>query len=96
MFALQVYPPPFQELPSPFLELFDLDNMFGSEKSSLAYLATVCLEAARSGKRTIEDNIGQFINDVNEKLDIVDHAEDCKDVLETVFSYINNHKKQLF
>jgi len=62
-----VYPPPFQELPSPFLELFDLDSIFGSEKSSLAHLATSCLEA-QSGKKTIEDNINQFINDVNEKI----------------------------
>lgn len=90
-----MYPPPFQELPSPFLELFDLDSVFGSEKSSLAYLATNCLEA-QCGKKTIEDNISQFINDINEKLEIVDHVNDCKEVLETVFSYINNHKKQLF
>jgi len=94
VFALQVYPPPFQELPSPFLELFDLDSIFGSKKSSLAHLATSCLES-QSNEKTIEDNINQFIMDVNEKLEITDHVNDCREVIKTVFSFINNYKKQL-
>jgi len=81
-------------LPSPFLELFDLDSIFGSEKSSLAHLATSCLES-QSSEKTIEDNINQFINDVNEKLEIIDHINDCREVIKTVFSFINNYKKQL-
>lgn len=88
-----MYPPPFQELPSPFLELFDLDNIFGSEKSSLAHLATNCLEA-QSGKKTVEENVNQFINKVNEKLEIFNHVSDCKEIIQTVFSLINNYKKQ--
>lgn len=81
-------------MPSPFLELFDLDNIFGSEKSSLAHLATSYLQS-QSSEKTIEDNINRFINDVNEKLEITDHINDCKEVIKTVFSFINNYKKQL-
>lgn len=92
-FALQVYPPPFQELPSPFLELFDLDSVFDSEKSSLAHLATNCLEA-QSGENTIEENVNKFINRVNDKLEIFNHGGDCKKIIETVFLLINNYKKQ--
>lgn len=90
---MQVYPPRFQELPSPFLELFDLDNILGSEKSSLAQLATSCLDA-QSSEKTIEDSINQFIHDVNEKLEIIDHVNDCREVIKTVFSFINNYKNQ--
>ncbi|XP_060854267.1 intraflagellar transport protein 52 homolog [Rhopalosiphum padi] len=87
-----VYPPPFQELSSPFLELFDLDSIFGSEKSSLANLAKSCLEA-QSSEKTIEDNINQFIIDINDNLEIIDHSNDCKEIIQTVFSLINNFKK---
>lgn len=94
-FVLQVYPPPFQELPSPFLELFDLDSIFGSEKLSLAHLATSYLEA-QSTDTTIIDNVNQFINDVNEKLEITDNVDDIRGVIQTVFSHISNYKKQPF
>lgn len=87
-----MYPPPFQELSSPFLELFDLDSIFGSEKSLLAQLATSYLDT-ESSEKTVEDNINQFIHDVNENLELVDHINDCKEVIQTVFSYINNFKK---
>ncbi|XP_025408097.1 intraflagellar transport protein 52 homolog isoform X2 [Sipha flava] len=91
--ALQfaVYPPPFQELPSPFLELFDLDSIFGSEKSLLAQLAMSYLET-ESSEKTVEDNINQFIHDVNENLEFIGHINDCKEVIQTVFSFINNYK----
>lgn len=92
LFTLQVYPPPFQELPSPFLELFDLDSIFNSEKSLLAHLAISYLET-QSNEKTVEGNINQFINDVNEKLEIIDHINDCKKVIQTVFLFINNYKK---
>jgi len=49
-----------------------------------------------SNKNTIEDNINQFIKDINEKLEITDHNNDSKEILKTVFSVINNYKKQLF
>lgn len=87
-----MYPPPFQELSSPFLELFDLDSIFGSEKSSLANLAKSCLET-RSSEKTIEDNINQFIIDINDNLEIIDHISDSKKIIQTVFSLINNFKK---
>lgn len=61
----------------------------------MAHLATSCLET-QSSEKTIEDNINQFINDVNEKLEIIDHISDCKELIQTVFSYINNYKKQVF
>jgi len=87
-----VYPPPFQELSSPFLELFDLDSIFGSEKSSLANLAKSYLEP-QSSEKTIEDNINQFIIDINDNLEIIDHISDSKKIIQTVFSLINNFKK---
>ncbi|KAF0735965.1 intraflagellar transport protein 52, partial [Aphis craccivora] len=87
-----VYPPPFQELSSPFLELFDLDSIFGSEKSSLSNLAKNYLEA-QSSEKTIEDNIIKFIIDINDNLEIIDHSNDCKEIIQTVFSLINNLKK---
>jgi len=87
-----VYPPPFQELSSPFLELFDLDSIFGSEQSSLANLAKSCLET-QSSEKTIEDNINQFIIDINDNLEIIDHISDSKKIIQTVFSLINNFKK---
>lgn len=94
-FFFQVYPPPFQELPSPFLELFDLDSIFGSEKLSLAHLAKSYLEA-QSTDKTVIDNINQFINDVNEKLEIRNDVDDIRGVIQTVFSLINDYKKQPF
>ncbi|CAH1725925.1 intraflagellar transport protein 52 homolog [Aphis gossypii] len=87
-----VYPPPFQELSSPFLELFDLDSIFGSEKSLLSNLAKNCLEA-QSSEKTIGDNIIKFIIDINDNLEIIVHSNDCKEILQTVFSLINNFKK---
>lgn len=87
-----MYPPPFQELSSPFLELFDLDSIFGSEKLSLANLAKSCLET-QSNETTIEDNINQFIIDINDNLEIIDHINDSKKIIQTVFSSINNFKK---
>lgn len=80
---------------SPFLELFDLNDIFDSEKSLLAHLTTSFLET-KTDDNSIEDNINKFINDVNEKLKIVDHINDCREVIQTVFSLINNYKKQVF
>lgn len=61
----------------------------------MAHLATSCLEI-QSNEKTVEDNIIKFINDVNENLEIIDHNNDCKEVLKTVFLCINNYKKQQF
>lgn len=77
------------------MELFDLDNIFGSEKSSLAQLAVNSLET-NSSEKTNEDIINKFIRDVNGKLEIIDHINDCKEVIQAVFSVINNYKKQLY
>jgi len=58
----------------------------------LANLAKSCLEA-QSSEKTIEDNINQFIIDINDNLEIIDHSNDCKEIIQTVFSLINNFKK---
>ncbi|XP_050540937.1 intraflagellar transport protein 52 homolog isoform X2 [Daktulosphaira vitifoliae] len=88
---LTVYPPQFQELPSPFLELFDLDGVFGSEKILLAKSALkyTVLESSEQ----VEDYIHQFITNSNEILSIDNFTNDCKSIIEFVFRMIDNHKK---
>lgn len=61
----------------------------------MAHLATSYLEA-QSDENTVDDNIIKFVTDVNENLEIIDHNNDCKEVIRTVFSCINNYKKQQF
>jgi len=55
-------------------------------------LAKNCLEA-QSSEKTIEDNIIKFIIDINDNLEIIVHSNDCKEIIQTVFSLINNFKK---
>lgn len=44
--ALAVFPPVFSELPSPSLELFDLDESFSTERMKLSQLTSKCLASA--------------------------------------------------
>lgn len=39
---LQVFPPSFHELPSPALDLFDLDEHFSSERVRVAQITNKC------------------------------------------------------
>ncbi|CAG0900232.1 unnamed protein product, partial [Cyprideis torosa] len=82
-----IFPPSFQELPNPSLELFDLDEAFSSEKSRLAQITNKCTE----------DDLEYFIREAGEILGInaglPGTARDAKHILEYIFTQIVEFKK---
>lgn len=89
----KVYPPQFLELPSPLMELFDLDHVFGSEKILLAQSALKYTGLDTNGQ--VEDHIRQFIVNSNEILSIDNCSNDCKNIIEKVFQIIDDYKKNV-
>ncbi|XP_067009694.1 intraflagellar transport protein 52 homolog [Anabrus simplex] len=89
-----VFPPSFQELPPPALELFDLDEAFSSERSRLAQLANKCLQGGvDSGSE--EADLEYFIRECGQILGVATGSidPDARQVLHTVASHIAEFKK---
>ncbi|KAK6479445.1 intraflagellar transport protein 52-like protein isoform X1 [Huso huso] len=82
-----VFPPTFRELPSPKLELFDLDENFSSEKVRLAQLSNKCTDDdLEFYVRKCGDILG-----VTSKLD--KEQRDAKHILEHIFFQVVEFKK---
>lgn len=93
---MQVFPPSFRDLPVPALELFDLEDSFGSERARLAQLANKCMTPSGNSKEgeTLAD-IEYFIQEAGVIMNIRTNNEDAQTILHNVLSVITNFKKNL-
>ncbi|XP_068119889.1 intraflagellar transport protein 52 homolog [Hyperolius riggenbachi] len=87
--ALQpaVFPPSFQELPPPALDLFDLDENFSSEKSRLAQITNKCTD----------DDLEFYVRKCGDILGVTGkltkEKQDAKHILEHIFFQVVEFKK---
>ncbi|NXE54724.1 IFT52 protein, partial [Casuarius casuarius] len=82
-----VFPPAFRELPPPPLELFDLDEIFASEKARLAEITNKCTD----------DNLEFYVQKCGEILGVTSKLpkdkQDAKHILEHIFFQVVEFKK---
>uniref|UniRef100_A0A914V5K0 Intraflagellar transport protein 52 C-terminal domain-containing protein n=1 Tax=Plectus sambesii TaxID=2011161 RepID=A0A914V5K0_9BILA len=82
-----VFPPNFRELPPPQLELFDLDDMFSSEKVRLAQITNKC----------DENDLEYFIREVGDILGVTGSLlptdKTPKRIIEFIFHQVVEFKK---
>ncbi|KAM9410546.1 intraflagellar transport protein 52 homolog isoform 1-T3 [Pholidichthys leucotaenia] len=82
-----VFPPAFNDLPPPMLDLFDLDEMFSSEKVRLAQLTNKCTD----------DDLEFYVRKCGEILGVTlkldKEHRDAKHILEHVFFQVVEFKK---
>ncbi|XP_072206327.1 intraflagellar transport protein 52 homolog isoform X2 [Excalfactoria chinensis] len=82
-----VFPPAFRELPPPPLELFDLDEIFASEKARLAEITNKCTD----------DDLEFYIRKCGEILGVTSklpkEKQDAKHILEYIFFRVVEFKK---
>lgn len=55
--GFQVFPASFRDLPPPEMELFDLDEVFSSERVRLAQITNKCKKAGHTRKRLKENDL---------------------------------------
>ncbi|XP_048819102.1 intraflagellar transport protein 52 homolog isoform X36 [Lagopus muta] len=83
-----VFPPVFRELPPPPLELFDLDEIFSSEKARLAEITNKCTD----------DDLEFYIRKCGDILGVTSklpkEKQDAKHILEYVFFQVVEFKKR--
>ncbi|KAK7590205.1 hypothetical protein V9T40_001818 [Parthenolecanium corni] len=90
-----VFPPSFRDLPVPALELFDLEDSFGSERTRLAQLANKCITSSQSGnaiKETISD-VEYFILEAGIIFNIRSGSENAASLLQSVMTVITDFRK---
>ncbi|XKL65664.1 hypothetical protein PGB90_009084 [Kerria lacca] len=92
-----VFPPSFRDLEIPALELFDLEDSFGSERARLAQLANKCSPSSSDGKHTEEtiSDVEYFIQEAGIILNIRSNNEDALTILQMVLAVIADFKKNL-
>uniref|UniRef100_A0A087X6K9 Intraflagellar transport 52 homolog (Chlamydomonas) n=1 Tax=Poecilia formosa TaxID=48698 RepID=A0A087X6K9_POEFO len=82
-----VFPPALSELPSPMLDLFDLDETFSSEKVRLAQLTNKCTD----------DDLEFYVRKCGEILGVTPKLDkehrDAKHILEHIFFQVVEFKK---
>jgi len=82
-----VFPPTFRELPSPALDLFDLDESFSSEKTRLAQITNKCTE----------DDLEYYVRECGDILGVSSKlpssVRDAKHILDYIFHQIVEFKK---
>ncbi|XP_025897738.1 intraflagellar transport protein 52 homolog isoform X2 [Nothoprocta perdicaria] len=82
-----VFPPAFRELPPPPLELFDLDEIFSSEKARLAEITNKCTD----------DDLEFYVRKCGEILGVTSKLpkdkQDAKHILEHIFFQVVEFKK---
>merc|ERR1712054_437648 len=82
-----VFPPSLREPPPPALDLFDLDEMFASERVRLAHLANKCTD----------DDLEYYIRESGDILGVTSNLKpeqrDGRHVLENIFKQICAWKK---
>ncbi|XP_062445097.1 intraflagellar transport protein 52 homolog isoform X2 [Rhea pennata] len=82
-----VFPPAFRELPPPPLELFDLDEVFSSEKARLAEITNKCTD----------DDLEFYVRKCGEILGVTSKLpkdkQDAKHILEHIFFQVVEFKK---
>lgn len=88
---LQVFPPSFQELPPPALELFDLDEAFSSDLLKLSQLTNKYLgNKDQSNEMELDYYIREFGGIIR-----MPNSETCsaKEVLNNIFQKLASFKK---
>lgn len=90
-----VFPPSFRDLSVPALDLFDLEDAFGSERTRLAQLANKCMTTSFEGKNNKETvaDIEYFLLEARAILNVRSDNEDAAGVLYTVLSTVSEFKK---
>ncbi|XP_077976712.1 intraflagellar transport protein 52 homolog isoform X2 [Styela clava] len=82
-----VFPPEFNDLPPPSLDLFDLDECYSSEKVRLAQITNKCNE----------DDLEYYVRECGEILGVTSKlpkgAQSAKHVLEYIFNEVVEYKK---
>uniref|UniRef100_A0A8C5WMI3 Intraflagellar transport 52 n=1 Tax=Leptobrachium leishanense TaxID=445787 RepID=A0A8C5WMI3_9ANUR len=82
-----VFPPSFQELPPPALDLFDLDENFSSEKARLSQITNRCTD----------DDLEFYVRKCGDILGVTGNLQkeerDAKHILEHVFFQVVEFKK---
>lgn len=79
----------------PALELFDLEDSFGSERTRLAQLANKCITSSQSGnaiKETISD-VEYFILEAGIIFNIRSGSENAASLLQSVMTVITDFRK---
>lgn len=93
--SLQVFPPSFRDLPVPALELFDLEDSFGSERTRLAQLANKCVTSSQNGnaiKETVSD-VEYFILEAGVIFNIRSDGENAASLLQNVLTVITDFRR---
>jgi len=82
-----VFPPALKELPTPALDLFDLDESFASEKIKMAQLTNKC----------VDENIEYYIKECGDILGVsqqISNPDDPKAILHYIFQEVVKYKSQ--
>ncbi|GLH08303.1 Intraflagellar transport protein 52-like protein [Gryllus bimaculatus] len=93
-----VFPPSFQELQPPPLELFDLDDAFSSERSRLAQLANKCVVGLTETDEVETDSadLEFFVRECGRILNVIVPGStdpDAKQILHQIASQVAEYKK---
>lgn len=80
-----VFPPTMRDLPPPFLDLYDLDEQFASEKIKLAQLSNKCTD----------EDLDYFVKECGDILGVsnkVANPDDPKAILNYIFQEVVKYK----
>ncbi|KAJ8918868.1 hypothetical protein NQ315_011160 [Exocentrus adspersus] len=86
-----VFPPSFQDLPPPALELFDLDDAFSSVYSNLAQFTNKCMMNDTFGEEQENKNLEFYITECA-KIVNIENVSDAKDIISEIGSVIAKFK----
>lgn len=90
LICLKVFPPSFQELPPPALELFDLDEAFSSDLLKLSHLTNKYI-ATKDISKDME--LDHYIREFGNIIKISNsNVHTAKEVLNSVFQSISIYK----
>lgn len=91
IYRLQVFPPSFQELEPPALELFDLDEAFSSDMLKLSQLSNKYM-ASKEPVNTTE--LDYYIREFGAiiRFDSGDMTTSSRQILNNVFQKLSNYK----
>jgi intraflagellar transport protein 52 len=94
---VEVFPPAFRDLPVPSLELFDLEEAFGSERTRLAQLANKCMTLSPDSRPIAEStaDLEYFILEAGIILNVRTNPEDSAAILYNILDVIVEFKKSL-
>ncbi|XP_059618469.1 intraflagellar transport protein 52 homolog [Phlebotomus argentipes] len=92
---LAIFPPVFTDVPSPALELFDLDEAFSTEKAQLTQLTNKCLLAAEDKRDVDERELKYFIEECGRILNVAppDEQLSAREILNRIGVRITQYKK---